>query len=87
MVLELAERLDVLLDVEELVPRVVVLLLWVEVPRPEVVVEVLLDERWPLLDDDWVEVPRGAEALRSVRMVFGSAVLPVVRRVFPYRYT
>lgn len=49
-------------------------------PRPVVVV-VLLDERWPLLDDDWVEVPRGAEALRSVRMVFGSAVLPVVRRV------
>ena len=46
MLLELAERLDVLLDVEELVPRVVVLLLWFEVPRPEVVVvEVPLDER------------------------------------------
>jgi hypothetical protein len=28
-----------------------------------------------------VEVPRGAEALRSVNMVLGSAVLPVVRRV------
>lgn len=45
MVLELAERLDVLLDVEELVPRDVVLLLWVEVPRPEVVVVVVPDER------------------------------------------
>ena len=69
----------VVVDVLVLDEREPVFELCVEVPRPVVVV-VALDEREPVLVV-CVEVPRGAEALRSVRMVFGSAVLPVVRRV------